>query len=150
MKKRIDRFLEIVLMALLVILVVAVLWQVFTRYILDSPSSYTEELARFLLVWLGVLGASYVAGLNRHVAISLLPEKLDEKQRKRLSLCVNILVITCAFCVFLLGGSRLVYLTIYLEQKSPALGVPMGLVYSVLPISGLFILYYKINSILND
>ena len=55
----VDRWLSYALMLLMAVSALNVLWQVFTRFILQDPSSYTEELARFLLVWIGLLGASY-------------------------------------------------------------------------------------------
>ena len=60
-KKVFDRFLEILLTVVMTILVLDVVWQVFTRYILKDPSSWTEELATFLMIWVGMLGASAVS-----------------------------------------------------------------------------------------
>lgn len=62
MRKIIDRSLEYVLMALLSVLVIDVLWQVASRYVLTAPSSMTDELAGYLLIWVGLLGAAYVSG----------------------------------------------------------------------------------------
>ncbi|WP_316931840.1 TRAP transporter small permease [Parabacteroides distasonis] len=52
------------------------LWQVLSRYILVSPSSVTDELAGYLLIWVGLLGAAYVSGKNEHLAIDLLLQHL--------------------------------------------------------------------------
>ena len=55
-KNTIDKILEWTLVVSMSLLVVDVLWQVFSRFILQNPSSFTEELARFLLIWVGLLG----------------------------------------------------------------------------------------------
>ena len=72
MRKIIDKGLELSLIFLMAFLVVDVLWQVLSRYILVSPSSVTDELAGYLLIWVGLLGAAYVSGKNEHLAIDLL------------------------------------------------------------------------------
>ena len=69
MRKIIDKGLELSLIFLMAFLVVDVLWQVLSRYILVSPSSVTDELAGYLLIWVGLLGAAYVSGKNEHRSI---------------------------------------------------------------------------------
>lgn len=132
---------------LLTIMVLAVLWQVFSRYILKSPSSITEELARYLLIWIGVLGAAYASGQQAHLAINLLGPKLNVVNRKRLRIFINLLIIFFAIVVLIIGGGDLVLLNLELGQSSAALEVPLYLVYTVIPISGLVIVVYKINEI---
>jgi TRAP-type C4-dicarboxylate transport system permease small subunit len=132
------------------IMVVNVLWQVFSRYFLGNPSSFTDELARYLMIWIGILGAAYVSGKNRHVAIEVLPSRLNPKARKNLKLLVRGCIILFCFTAMVVGGSRLVYITYVLDQFSAALKVPLALVYSVIPFSGLLIIYYKISDILQE
>ena len=143
----IDKFLYTVLAALMGVMVINVLWQVASRYILNSPSSYTDELARFLLIWVGLLGASYVSGQKLHLAIDILPSKLHGKKERNLSIFINIIVSLFAFFVMVWGGIKLVYITLVLEQSSPALNVQLGYIYTVLPLSGLLIIYYSIDNL---
>ncbi|MEM9649952.1 MAG: TRAP transporter small permease [Bacteroidota bacterium] len=142
-RKKVDRILGAVLSSIMGAMVINVLWQVFTRFVLDSPSSFTDELARYLMIWVGVLGAAYISGRKMHVAIDLLPTRLNKEGQIKLKSIVNALIIV--FCLFALviGGSRLVYITFVLRQFSPALQIPLALVYAVIPISGLIIIYYK-------
>lgn len=72
---KLNRVLELFLVILMSVLVIDVLWQVFSRYMLSSPSSFTDELAGFLLIWVGVLGAAYVSGRKEHLAIDILIQK---------------------------------------------------------------------------
>ena len=148
-RDKIDRFLGWVLVVIMSLMVVNVLWQVFSRFVLGDPSSYTEELARYLMIWVGVLGAAYVSGKNKHVAIDYFPTKFSEKNQIKVKVFVKWLIMIFAFFAFVIGGSRLVYITYVLEQLSPALQIPLAFVYLVIPISGVLIAYYKILEILN-
>ncbi len=143
LKQVIDRLLAGLVIVIMAVLVIDVLWQVFTRFVLRNPSSYTEELARFLLIWLGLLGGSYAAGQHLHLAVDLLPGRLQGRQRQILELIIE--ACTLAFALLLIvGGARLVWLMLYLGQISAALQVPLGYVYLVLPLSGAFIGFYSI------
>ncbi|WP_373056647.1 TRAP transporter small permease [Zunongwangia sp. H14] len=149
MKKSLDRALGAILIFLMAVMVIAVLWQVFSRYVMQSPSSVTEEMARYLLIWIGILGAAYAAGQQEHLSINLLEEKCNEKNRKRLRIGINVLVIFFCLTVLIIGGGNLVYVSYDLGQRSAALEIPLYVVYMVLPLSGLLIIIYKINEILN-
>ncbi|GAB5551332.1 MAG: hypothetical protein Sapg2KO_09230 [Saprospiraceae bacterium] len=124
-----------------------VLWGVLTRYLLGSQADWSEELARFLLIWIGLLGAAYAAGQKMHLAIDLLMPKLDENKQRSLTIFINSLIILFAFAVLVVGGSRLMYLTQLLGQLSAALRIPMYLIYMVIPISGLLVIYYKVHDL---
>ncbi len=147
-RNKIDRILSRLLMGIMSLMVLNVLWQVFSRYILGAPSSFTDELSRYLMIWLGILGAAYVSGQNAHVAIDFLPKKLNTKKQRKLRRLVTVIVMSFAFFALVIGGFRLVYLTFILEQYSPALKLPLALVYLVMPLSGMLIMYYKISDIL--
>ena len=147
-RKKIDKTLEVILIILLSVLVINVLWQVFSRYLLKSPSSFTDELARYLLIWVGILGAGYAAGKKLHLAIDIIPSKLSEKRKVILDRIIYLLVGLFAASVMVAGGLRLVYITLHLHQTSPSLKLPMGLVYIIIPVSGLLIVYYCLSDIL--
>ncbi len=149
-RKTIDKILEIFLIFILSILVLDVVWQVASRYLLASPSKYTDEIAGFLLMWVSLLGAAYVTGKNQHMAINLFERKLKGKSKQRLRLIINVLIILFAVFVFLIGGSWLVYTRFHLGQISSSLALPLGYVYLVLPISGLFITYYSIDNTITE
>ena len=143
MKAIVDYYLGRVLIALLAIMTLDVLWGVFTRYALGSQASWTEELARFLLIWIGTLGAAYAAGQKMHLAIDLLSPKLDPRPARVLEIVIASLIIIFVTTVMVVGGLRLIYITVHLEQTSAAMQVPMGIVYGVISLSGLLVIYYK-------
>ncbi len=146
----VDKILSRVLIVIMGVMVINVLWQVFSRYFLGEPSSFTDELARYLMIWVGILGAAYVSGKNGHVAIDVLPSRLSKENQKKLKNIVGILIILFSITALVIGGSRLVYITYVLKQFSPALQMPLSLVYLVIPISGILIIYYKISDFLNS
>jgi TRAP-type C4-dicarboxylate transport system permease small subunit len=148
-QKKLNRVLEIFLVILVSVLVVDVLWQVFSRYLLSSPSSFTDELAGFLLIWVGVLGAAYVSGKKEHLAIDILLQKSPPVRKKNLQILIHILVFLFALTVMVVGGIILMYTRFYLEVKSAALQLPLGYVYVILPISGLIIMFYELYHILD-
>ncbi|MDT0552852.1 TRAP transporter small permease [Urechidicola vernalis] len=149
LKEKIDIVLGRVLVVIMAVMVLNVLWQVFARFVLGSPSSFTDELARYLMIWVGVLGAAYISGKNMHVAIDLIPSKLNKNSQLRLKMIVSVIIILFCFFALFIGGGRLVYITYTLEQYSPALQIPLALVYLVIPISGALIIFYKVSDILN-
>ncbi|HEV2148374.1 MAG TPA: TRAP transporter small permease [Longimicrobiaceae bacterium] len=144
LKAAIDRVLGGVLAALMGVLVLDVLWQVFTRFVLRDPSSFTDELARYLLIWVALLGAAYTAGQRMHLAIDLLPASLRGRSRHAVGALIEGAVLLFALGVMGVGGARLVGLTLLLGQTSAALQVPLGWVYTVLPLSGALIAFYSL------
>ncbi len=148
-RSKIDRFLGSVLVVIMAAMVLNVLWQVFTRFVIGTPSSFTDELSRYLMIWVGVLGAAYVSGKNRHVAIDVIRSKCTPRTQNLLKKIVFVLVILFALSAFVIGGSRLVYITHILGQRSPALQIPLSFVYIIIPISGILIIYYKVSDLLS-
>jgi TRAP-type C4-dicarboxylate transport system permease small subunit len=147
-RKTVDKGLEWMLIILMAANVLNVLWQVFTRFVLKSPSPFTEELARYLLIWVGLLGASYAAGKKMHLAIDVVLEKIKGKARVLAELAIQFFIFFFAFFVMVLGGMRLVKITLTLNQISAALRIKLGYVYLVIPLSGLLILFYAVYFIL--
>jgi TRAP-type C4-dicarboxylate transport system permease small subunit len=145
MRARVDRVVEFSLILLMGVLVLNVVWQVISRYVLNAPSTFTDELARFLLIWVSLLGAAYTSGKNLHLAIDIFPNSLDERGRRRLSVVIDAIVITFVLCVLVIGGGTLVYYTFTYLQLTPTLRIPMAFVYLVGPLSGLLIIYYKLS-----
>jgi TRAP-type C4-dicarboxylate transport system permease small subunit len=146
-RQKTDKALEIFLVILMSTLVVDVVWQVASRYLFSNPSSFTDELAVFLLIWVGMAGAAYVKGKNEHLAIDILPDKLTPPKKNRLLVFINILIILFSLTIMVVGGAWLVYTRFRLGQVSSALQVPIGYVYMIVPISGLLMIYYSADDI---
>ena len=150
MKRVLDKILGSFLVALMVLMVLAVLWQVFSRYVMNSPSSVTEELSRYLFIWIGILGAAYAAGQQTHISIDILHPKLNDQNRMRLRIFINSLIIFLSLAVLVIGGANLVYVNYDLGQYSAALNLPVSFVYLVVPLSGILVIFYKVNEIIHS
>jgi len=148
LRARIDKALEYLLVLLMGTLVLDVVWQVASRYILKNPSSFTDELATFLLIWVGLAGAAYVKGKNQHLAIDILHSKLNPLQLNHMMILINILVAAFCLSVMVVGGSWLVYTRFVLGQVSASLQIPVGYVYAIVPLSGLLMVYYSTDDII--
>jgi len=149
LRKQVDKILGTSLAIIMGVMVINVLWQVFTRFVVGTPSSFTDELARYLMIWVGVLGAAYISGKRLHVAIDLLPSRLNKKAQTNLKVVINWIIIVFCLAALVIGGLRLVYITYTLKQSSPALQIPLAVVYAIIPISGVLIIYYKLSDIIN-
>nr|WP_313084489.1 TRAP transporter small permease [Atlantibacter sp.] len=124
-------------------LVVCVVWQVFSRYVLSQPSTSTDELARFSMIWVGLLGAAFAVGKRRHLSIDLFTAELTGIRKLINQLFIDGCVFLFAACAMVWGGMALLMSVFKSGQLSPALQMPMAYVYVVLPISGLLICWYS-------
>ena len=147
MRKFLERVLEWSVVILLSVMLFSVLWGVTTRYIFEDQSSWTDELARFMLIWVSIVGATYVSSKNQHITIDLLPKRMAQKHKLQLEVLVSSLIILFVLAVFIIGGLRYVYISFHLGQRSAALEIPMGFVYGVLPVCGMIIIYFKFLAI---
>lgn len=147
MKKKLTSFLEWLIVFLLSIMLFSVLWGVGSRYLFADQSSWTDELARFMLIWVSIFGAVYISGKNAHIAIDLLPASVSVKNKIYLDIFNAVIIALFVIVIFIIGGIRYVYVSFILNQTSAALGISMGYVYLVLPIAGLIIIFYKILQI---
>lgn len=144
LKRVLDRLLEALVMAAMAILVLDVLWQVFTRLVLKHPSTWTEELAQFLLVWVALLGAAVALNRGAHLGIDYFVGKLPHRARVTTEVVVFLCVAAFSFFVMVVGGIDLVRSMLVLGQESPALGLKIGYVYLAVPISGFFLTLYAV------
>ena len=149
MRGKIDKILETVLIVIMAAMVLNVLLQVFAGF-LKIQLDFTEEVAGFLLIWVGLLGASYATGKKLHLAIDLLPRSRSAEAQKRFNIIINIIVLLFALSVMVVGGIRLVYISLSLNQVSPLLEFPKGYIYTVLPLSGIIIVYYSLANMYDD
>lgn len=129
------------------LLVICVVWQVLSRYVLATPSTATDELARFLFMWVGLLAAAYGVNVKSHLAIDLLTMNLTGKRKAVSELIIEVAIALFAAVAMVYGGIGLVTKTLETGQISPAMGLEMGYIYLCLPISGVLILFYSIVNI---
>ncbi|WP_049724069.1 TRAP transporter small permease [Gilvimarinus polysaccharolyticus] len=144
----IEKILGVFLGLLMAAMVLDVTWQVATRFVLQEPSSYTEELARFLLVWIGILGAAYAYRKKAHLGLDILSQQLEGLAKRKLDIFISLVCSLFACVIMIYGGAKLVLLTLDLGQMSAALQIKIGYLYSVIPLSGVLIVLFSIDRIL--
>jgi len=143
----VERTLAWLLALLMGVMVVDVTWQVVSRFLLHAPSSITEEVAGFLLIWIGLLGAAYGFRTRAHLGIDLLVSSLQGTARRTVTIVAHGLVLAFALSTMVVGGIMLVQLAFQLDQISAAMGIRVGMVYLALPLSGLLIIVFSVESI---
>lgn len=139
-KQIIDKLLLTLAGITLFVMVILSIYQVATRFIFNTPSTTSEEIVRFLLIWFGLLSASYVFGIKQHIAIVFIREKLPEKVQLYLEKISDIILIIVALVLMIWGGFEVVKLT--WSQIAPSTGLSMAAMYGALPVSGIFIIFY--------
>ena len=143
-----DKILSIACAVLLTFMTVLVLIQVFSRYILNSPVAFTEELVRYSLIWTGFIGAAYAFSTREHMSLTLIRDKFTGKAHTALLVVIDGLILLMAIFVFTIGGFKLAVSAS--REFSALLGIPRSLVYSIAPISGVFIVLAQIINIYAD
>lgn len=137
-------------MFIVAFMVLAVFWQVFTRLVMRSPAVWTEETSTYLLMWCGLVGASYAYGKGEHVGMEYFASKMNPLQLRILNIAIQLLVAYFAYRILLVGGINLVRSTFTHNQVSPTMNIPTGYLYLCLPISGFFMLTYCVEFFVMD
>lgn len=140
-KERVDSIILNLLLLLTNTMLFCVCWQVFSRYVLQMPAIFTEELVRFLLIWVALLGAAYSFGAHKHLSLSLLKDKASKKIQTILDIIIILIIMFIAIALLCYGGSKLIMVT--WNQKSSVLQISMRYIYTILPLSGILIFFYK-------
>lgn len=129
------------------VLVISTFMQVVFRFVLNSPLAWTEELARYCLIYLTFLGAAYAMAMKQHVIVEFFTNLFPPIGRK--------IFYTIATLVNLFFFSLMIYYGLELslnsmEQTSPVLRIPMGVIYSVIPVSGLLLVINTLSTYIQD
>jgi len=134
------------LVALLAVMTIAVLLQVLFRYVLTQPLHWSEELARYLFVWISMIGASLGLQKRGHFGLEFFFQRLPEKGRVCGRFVIHLLM-AAPILVILVEGVTLVRKTSL--QESPAMGMSMGIAYAGLPVGAalmavhLLVIFFK-------
>ncbi len=144
LRRGLDLLLGLVCCTLLAGLVIVLAWQVFSRYAMNAPSSSTEEILRYGVIWMSLLGAAYAVGQGSHLSVDILRDRLSQTGKLRLDAVIALAFMLFAGVVLIWGGWKGV--AIASRQTSAVMQIPMSWVYLSLPVSGaLMILYSLLN-----
>lgn len=145
-RKYLDKALEFLCCSLLVFMTLAASWQVVSRYILNNPSTATEELTLIAFVWMSLFAAAYVFGKKDHMKMTFVLDKFKGKSNLRLRMLAEVVTLIFALLVLVFGGFKISGLS--MEQASASLGIPMGYVYLALPFSGIVTALYNLLNLI--
>ncbi|MCM3160777.1 TRAP transporter small permease [Metabacillus litoralis] len=143
---KINKLITLSLALLLVVMVVVIFCQVFFRFVLEDSITWSEELARFIMVWGVFLGVAYASRKGQLIAVEVLPVYLPKKAKLILHFIVQVLALV--FCVIFFKYGFLMTLQV-MEQTSPALGISMSVPYSSIPI-GMALMFINIIATMVD
>lgn len=141
-------FLRAVLIIVFSFLVVTVLWGVFSRYILGAQASWSEELARLLMVWLGLLGAALAFKEDQHLGLDIIVRQWPLEVQHWGRIFVSLAVLAFGSFVMLYGGSQLVWQRFESGQTLPAMGIAKAWFYLAVPLCGALVSMFSIEAII--
>ena len=143
--KKIEKALDAVmrfLMALsMLILVVFGTWQIFSRWILKNPSTFTDELLRYVLIIAGLIGSAYCFYRDEHLALTLVTDKVSGVVKIILDVFIEACILFFVIYVFIIGGFKLASTA---TNLSSVMRIPMKTLYMVEPICGILIVLARI------
>lgn len=143
--KTLDKILDLVMRFVMAVamgaLVVFGTWQIFTRFILNNPSTFTDEVLRYVLIWASLLGSAYCFYKDEHLSLDLVKDRVHGVASTVLFVFIEIMTLFFVCYVFVYGGGRLM---MNATNVSSVLHIPYKVLYSIIPISGVFIVVARI------
>ncbi len=145
LRKIVSRGLEALAGVSFLIMVALTCWQVFTRYVLGRPSTWSEEMVSYLFAWASLLGASLVTAGRGHMNIPIVVERMKPAARKAFAIIGEATAFLFSAVILGYGGIKIAALA--MGQATSSLGVPVGVFYTVLPLAGGLNMLYTILNI---
>lgn len=134
-------------MTILALLVADVLLGVFSRFIIGQQVRWTEEVAIYLLVWVSFIGAAVAYADKAHLGVDYFVEKFHPDVKRLSQRIVHLIVLLFAFFGMVIGGGKLMLHALAGGQVTPAMQMPIGWIYSVLPLSGIFFMLFAFHAL---
>ena len=141
-RKVLTRIMNVLAGVSLIAMTVLTCWQVFTRYVLNNPSTWSEELVGYLFAWASLFGASLITGERGHMNIPVVVEKMPVGAQKFFGVFAEL--IAMAFSLIILVY-RITLLA--MGQMTSSLGVAVGVFYVAMPVCGVINILYTILNI---
>ena len=146
-RKAMNTVVSTICIVLFAVMVVVGTYQIITRFVFNNPSTISEELLTYTFAWMAIFSSAYVFGKRDHMRMTFVADKLPKEQRKILEIVIELLIIAFAVIVLIYGGFTIMGLT--MTQKTASLGVMMGVIYAVVPISGILIAIYGVLNVID-
>jgi TRAP-type C4-dicarboxylate transport system permease small subunit len=140
------RFMSGIVVFLFCIMMGAVLLQVGSRYLFNYSTAWVTELSTFCQVWLVLLGSGVAMARNQHMAIDLIPAQFSLRYARIASVVIALVIL-----IFLgaMAYGSIPLLRLGLLQVSPAMSVPLWMVYACMPLGALYIALELVVSVIH-
>ncbi len=143
-RKALNHIMNVLAGGSLIVMTLLTCWQVFTRYVLNNPSTWSEELVGYLFAWASLFGASLITGERGHMNIPVVVELMPAGAQKFFAIFGEIIAMAFSAVVLILGGYQITQLA--MGQMTSSLGVAVGIFYVAMPVCGVInILYTALN-----
>lgn len=146
-RKTINAVLDFFCVLVFLFMVLTGIYQILVRYFFQNPSTVSEELLTYSFVWMALLASARVFGKREHLRMGFWADKLTGSLQKTAQLLGEVLVLGFAVSVQVWGGYRIMQLS--MTQITASLGIPMGILYLILPFSGICTAIYSVLNILD-
>ena len=121
-------------------------WQIFTRWVLGNPSTFTDELLRYVLIIAGFIGSAYCFYRDEHLALTLVTDKATGAFKIVLDVFIEACILFFVVYVFIFGGLKLANTA---TNVSSVMHIPMKTLYMIEPICGVLIVLARILKYVN-
>lgn len=146
MRSALNKILNVLAGGSLTVMVLLTTYQVITRYVFSSPSTWSEELVGYLFAWSTLFGATIVSGERGHMNIPILVDHLKPAGKKALNIFAELIAFAFSATILVFGGIQVSNLA--MGQQTSSLGVAVGVFYWVMPICGVVMALYSIMNII--
>ncbi|MBC7190196.1 TRAP transporter small permease [Candidatus Aerophobetes bacterium] len=134
LSQKINKVVGVILILLSVPLVAVILYAVFMRYVLNMAPTWSEEVARYLMVWLGLLASSVALKQGQHIGLSSVVDRLFSSYRRYVYFLADLFMMFFFLVVFIEGVSMTIFVA---PQRSPSAVIPMWIPYLSVPAGSL-------------
>ena len=121
-------------------------WQIFTRWVLGNPSTFTDELLRYVLIISGFIGSAYCFYRDEHLALTLVTDKATGTFKIVLDVFIEACILFFVVYVFIFGGFKLANTA---TNVSSVMHIPMKTLYMIEPVCGILIVLARILKYVN-
>lgn len=143
-RKALNYIMNVLAGGSLIVMTLLTCWQVFTRYVLNNPSTWSEELVGYLFAWASLFGASLITGERGHMNIPVVVELMPAGAQKFFAVFGELIALAFSAVILILGGYQITQLA--MGQMTSSLGVAVGVFYIAMPVCGVInILYTALN-----
>ena len=144
---KLNKFAEYLMIGLMTGISLLIFTQVVFRYVFNYSLFWSEELARYTLIWITFIGASVGFKKKGHIGVDFLYNRFSLQTQKNLTVFSDFIILILSLILTVYGAnlSKFVHM-----QSSAALLIPMSIPYSAIAIGGFFTIFHSLNFLLED